>query len=213
MSMKRDLPRPLVVALALGLPLAARAGAPPPQALPTPFPQARYQQMSARSPFAVSTAAAPVAAATPGFAAQLFVDGVASWAGTEYVGIKSRDPDNPKVLFVAVGTTTPDGLKVERVTWSDVMGKSTVDVSKGGERATLVFDESQIASAGNQGQPQGLIRQPMNFGRPNFPVPSGQPQYGPRFYPQLPGQGQPQLPAGAINIPIRRTRGPIPSVR
>jgi len=139
--MKRNASIAVVLAPLCGLAgLAAWAG---PQALPTPFPEARYARMSKRSPFAVATAAATPAAAAPGFAAQLFVDGVAHYGDTDYVGIKSRDLDKPVAIFVAVGTTTEDGLKVERVQWSDETGKSTVEVSKGGEKATLEFDESQ----------------------------------------------------------------------
>ena len=50
--------------------------------------------MSARSPFAVATAAAAATAApTPGFASQLYVDGIAHVGKTDFVAIKSRDPD------------------------------------------------------------------------------------------------------------------------
>lgn len=114
------------------------------QPLPTPFPAARYQQMSAKSPFAVATAAAATAEVTPGFAAQLYVDGVARVGDTDFVAIKSRDPDKPAAIFVEVGESTEDGIKVERVKWSDEMGRSTVDVSKGGEKATLEFDEQTL---------------------------------------------------------------------
>lgn len=187
------------------------------QPLPTPFPETRYQSMRARSPFAVATAAAPTAAPTPGFAAQLYVDGVAHAGNTDYVAIKSRDPDNHKVLFVEVGKTTDDGLKVERVTWSDQMGKSSVDVSKAGEKATLLFDQAQIAAATattSQAQtPPGMPPQPIFPGQRrqlNFPPQNGQPQYGPRFYPVRPGQDNTVQP-GVGNFPQRRIRGVIPS--
>jgi hypothetical protein len=113
-------------------------------------------------------------------------------------------------------------LKVERLAWSEQVGKSTVDVSKGGERATLVFDQDQIAAASNpqpQQQPQpGFIRQPIFPGparQLNFPPqtgPNGQPQFGPRFFPQRPGQinGNGVMP-GPANFPQRRIRGIIPS--
>jgi hypothetical protein len=201
------------------LPLAAWAATP----LPTPFPEARYQQMSARSPFAIATAsAAATAAPTPGFAAQLFVDGVAHVGKTDYVAIKSRDPDQPAVIFLEVGKTSTDGLKVERVTWSTEMGKSTVDVSKAGEKATLEFDEQTVkavaaAAAAAPPGPPGMRLPPMPMpGRPmNFPMPNGMPQFN-RFYPQQPGQamvppGAANLPPSVLNMQRRRMRGLIQS--
>jgi hypothetical protein len=143
-SMKRKYPWTGMLAPVCGL-AGLAAWADTVQPLPTPFPEVRYQQMSARSPFAVATASsAATAAPTPGFAAQLYVDGVAHVAQTDYVAIKSRDPDNKSVIFLGVGESTGDGMKVDRVQWSDEMGKSTVDVSKAGEKATLIFDEQQI---------------------------------------------------------------------
>jgi hypothetical protein len=124
----------------------------------TPFPETRYRQMSAKSPFSLAPAApAAAAAATPGFAAQLFVDGVAHIGQTDFVAIKSRDPAQAAPIFLEVGESTGDGMKVERVKWSDEMGRSTVDVTKGGEKATLVFDEAQLATnsiATQPGQPE-----------------------------------------------------------
>ena len=119
------------------------------QPLPTPFPEVRYRQMSLKSPFAVASASGTATAApTPGFAAQLYVDGVAHVGKTDFVAIKSREapePNKPSVIFLEVGGTTPDGMRIDGVKWSDEMGKSTVDVSKGGETATLVFDQAQMA--------------------------------------------------------------------
>ncbi len=135
------------------------------QPLPTPFPEIRYQQMSARSPFAVASTTAAAPAATPGFAAQLYVDGVARVGQTDYVAIKSRDADKPVAYFVEAGKSTTDGLKVDRVMWSDVTGKSTVEVSRDGEKAILVFDEAMVdKSAGQQPMPV----QPQPIGRPGF---------------------------------------------
>ena len=135
---------------------ASGSSAPASQPLPTPFPEARYERMSARSPFAVAAAAA-TSSATPGFATQLYVDGVAHALNTDFVGIKSRDPDKPATIFLAVGKSTEDGLKVERVQWSDETGKSTVEVSKGGETATLEFDEATVKVA-SAVQPMAMVR-------------------------------------------------------
>ncbi len=213
--MKRILSRAPVLALVSSLAaVVAWAEAP----LPLPFPEARYQQMSARSPFAIATAsAAATAAPTPGFAAQLYVDGVAHVGTTDFVAIKSRDPDQPTVVFLAVGGTSTDGLKVERVAWSNEMGKSTVDVSKGGEKATLEFDEQTIKSAAVATAPnQPGIRMPMMPGQgrpPNFQGPNGMPFN--RFAPPQPGQPAGpagiNLPQSVINAQRRRFRGIIQS--
>jgi len=143
-GMKWDLRLACLMALGGCLPgQVAHAGAS--QALPTPYPEGRYREMCTRSPFAVATAAAAVAAATPGFATELFVDGVAHVGTSDFVAIKSRDMDKGAAVFLEVGQSTEDGIKIERVRWSDEMGKSTVEVSKGTEKATLVFDEAQMA--------------------------------------------------------------------
>jgi hypothetical protein len=171
--MKRTVPRAGLSAFASGLSLiglAARAGTSQP--LPTPFPETRYQQMSARSPFAIASAAAATPAATPGFAAQLYVDGVAHLGQSDFVAIKSRDPQKPVTVFVEVGKSTDDGLKVERVMWSEQMGKSTVEVSKGGDRATLAFDEAQLAMVASPPPPPPVPQPPRRMG---VPIP-GQPR-------------------------------------
>lgn len=199
-ALTRNLPW---LALLLGVTVVAGVPATP-QPLPTPFPENRYSQMSQRSPFAVATATA-TAAPTPGFAAQLYVDGVVQVGDSDFVAIKSRDPDQPNVIFLEVGKSTPDGMKAERIKWSDEMGKSTVDVSKDGEKATLAFDEANIKSAPTAPGPNGPgARLPAlpSFGRPmNFPPQNGQPQFNNRFGQMQPGQA----------IPVRRIRGLIPS--
>jgi hypothetical protein len=143
--------------------------------LPAPFPEARYRQMSERSPFAVASAAAPASGApTPGFAAQLYVDGVARVGQTEFVAIKNRSPEEgkPAVQFLEVGESGTDGLKVEGIKWSNEMGKSTVDVSKDGERATLAFDEDTMAKAA--GAPQPVVSGPMIQRPVRMPIMPGQ---------------------------------------
>ena len=152
--MKITGPRVGIAALIAGM-MGVSARGDSAQPLPTPYPAARYGPMSARSPFAVASApAASTAAPTPGFAANLYIDGVAQVDQTNYVVIKSRDPDKP-AIFLAVGESAPDGMKVERIRWSDDTGKSTVDVTKNGERATLAFDEAQISKTPDQQQAPG----------------------------------------------------------
>ena len=156
--------------------IGSAAWAGPSQVLPTPFPEIRYQQMRDKSPFFVATtgpASAPEA--NPGFAADLYVDGVAHVGQTDFVAIKSRDPEKRTAIFLQLGSHTADGLTVERVQWSDTMGKSTVDVAKGGEKAILVFDESQLAN-------RSVATQPIQRVRPGEWMP-GEPLHRYRFNP------------------------------
>jgi len=206
-AITRNLPWvPMLAVLSGFTALAAVPGSPQP--LPTPFPEARYSQMSLRSPFAVATAAA-APAATPGFATQLYIDGVWRVGDSDFVAIKSRDPDQQNVIVLEVGIANADGLKADRVKWSDEMGKSTVDVSKDGEKATLAFDEANIKSAPAAPFPGAVgARLPSlpgygNNGRPmNFPPPNGQPQFNNRF-------GAQTQPGQAASGPVRRVRGTI----
>jgi hypothetical protein len=216
----------LAAALPLGLASiavlsAVGAAAPALQTLPTPFPESRYQQMSAKSPFSVATANGPAAAPTPGFAAQLYLNGLGNIGGKDYAAIKSRDPDKPGVIWLKVGEPNTDGMKVERVQISDDPGKSTADVVLNGERATLTFDQAQLhagppagAMPGAPNMPGGAIQLPRIPGRPvgiagqqpilNQP---GQPA-GPNIFPQP--VGAPNNP-GSPSYPLRRRLRPIMS--
>jgi hypothetical protein len=147
--------------------VAVLAAPQPPQPLPTPFPAARYQTMTLKSPFAVASAATPVATATPDFASQLYVDGVAHLGQTDYVAIKSRDASKPVALFVAVGDSTADGMRVDAIKWSEESGKSTVDVSKAGEKATLQFDEATFKESPGMPVAETGSRFPQ-LNQPNF---------------------------------------------
>jgi hypothetical protein len=192
----------LVFALpALAAPASPAPAAPPSQPLPTPFPQARYASMSEKSPFAVATATAPAAAATPGFATQLYLQGVGHLLGNDYVVIKSRDTDKPEAIYVEVGKTTDDGITVDHINWSEETGKSTAEVHKGAEKATLIYDEAQIHSTAVAQVAQPGVRMPIfpgqrpvgfplqnpNLQRPGFPA---QPGFAPRPG-LLPGSGVP----------------------
>ena len=186
-------------ALALGCGLTGlMAWAEAPQGgLPAPFPETRYEQMRVRSPFSVASAsAAATAAPTPGFAAQLYIEGVATDGPKEFVAIKSRAlDDKSNVMYLEVGGTSDDGMKVESMQYSAEMGKSTVTVSKGGERATLHFDEDQIAKGGDAGGGAPGIRLPvMPGGRPiGYMQNGGYPQAA--GYPRVRVMGQPNGPA------------------
>ncbi|MGA3169724.1 MAG: hypothetical protein ABSE62_01815 [Chthoniobacteraceae bacterium] len=206
--------RPAVAFLALAFCIGLAAYAAPMQPaspLPTPFPETRYRQMSQKSPFAVATAVAAAPAPTPGFASQLYINGIARVGDVYYVAIKSRDGDpNKPTMLLQIGQPSPDGMEVKSVNWSDVVGKSTVDVTKDGEDATLAFDEDQIEKGATPDTDQQGIRYP---GMPNgprqirFPIQNGygrgfpgQPGYSRPGYPQ-PGYSQPGYPQPSYSQP------------
>ncbi|HEX4084131.1 MAG TPA: hypothetical protein VHY22_04410 [Chthoniobacteraceae bacterium] len=203
MSFFRNLWLPVALASSLGA-WGATQPQPQPLPLPTPFPEARYRDMSARSPFAIATApASSTAAPTPGFAANLYVDGVVQVGKSDFVAIKSRDPDKQNVLFVEVGQKSQDGIKVDSIHWSDVMGKTTVDVSKGGEKATLSFDEAQLAKNAAASAGSTSVRMPARPGV--IRLPGMRPPAGPGFNRVFPAPGNPGMPNG-IDL-RRRIRG------
>lgn len=168
------------------------------QPLPLPFPAARYQQMRAKSPFAVATAAVATAAPTPGFAADLYVNGVARIGTSDFVTIKERG-ENKGTIFLQVGKANDDGLEAKSVLWAEEMGKTKVVVSKAGEQATLSFDQAEMAKAAPPAPMPGLpgVRLPMVPGgqRPGFPMPPGGRPGG--FGLQQPGGRMPQNPGAA----------------
>jgi hypothetical protein len=140
------------------------------------------------------------------------------------VAIKTRNPEEgkPAVVFLEVGGTTQDGMKIEHVTWSDEMGKSTVDVSKGGEKATLAFDEESIKNAGTGAdQLAAGVRVPVMPGqvRPmGYPGNAAYQQQQAQFnrirmgLPQPQANGMPPQPNGpAPGIDVRRRLRIIPA--
>jgi hypothetical protein len=159
----------------------------------------------------------------------LYVNGIVRIGTKDWVAIKLRgdnsDPAKPSAFFLEVGGTTADGMRVDAVHWSDEMGKSTVDVSKAGEKATLVFDEAtlaQNATAAPPGQPGGvrLPTLPGSQGRPaGYPINGAfqQQQQGPQFnrtrmFPpaQAYGMGA-QANGAAQGVDVRRRLRLIPS--
>jgi hypothetical protein len=126
--------------------LFSAAWFPPVQAsteVPEAFPASRYDQMMARSPFALATPVAPPTA--PGFAANLYVTGLAKVDGRDFVSISSRDLQTK--LSILSGDPAGDGISLVSVQWSDELGKSKVTLRKGAETAVIGFDEMAIKSA------------------------------------------------------------------
>jgi hypothetical protein len=188
MAMNRVLPRAGALALVCSL-IGLGARAENPQPLPAPFPEVRYQQMCAKSPFAVATAAA-TAAPTPGFATHLYVGATWRALGKDWVAIKDRESQQAPPICLEVGTTGTDGMRVEAVHWSEATARTTVDVSKNGEKFTLAFDEELM----KEGTPPLAVPRQPGFS-PNNPFNRN------RMFPQIPGQPpqtrrRPVIPSG-----------------
>jgi hypothetical protein len=140
--------------------------------LPSPLPQARYEALRKKSPFAPATAAPTPAVAAPGFAIDWFVSALAKIGDRDFVTIQSRDGQKRFSLFA--GETGLDGITVNTIEWAPDITKSKVVVKKGTELASLEFDQAaatRIAPALTMpnvpGQPGAMpLRGPTMPGRP-----------------------------------------------
>lgn len=203
--------RPLICCAALLAVPAWAADKPMPEA----HPAGRYATMVEKSPFALATAAAPVAEAQASFAANWYVAGIAKLGDTDFVTIKSRDASQ---IFSLIGREPQNGVSVASIEWSETIGKSKVILQKGTETAKLEFNEADLrgpapstnapnVAATKPGQPgvpnnPGVVVTPPgsnNAPRPGFPsrptYPGGMPQPG--FTTQQGGT----MPPGANNLP------------
>jgi len=176
--------RPLICcAVLLAVPVRA-ADKPTPEA----HPAARYSPMAEKSPFALATAAAPVAEPQASFAANWYVHGIARIGDTDFVTIKSRDASQ---IFSLIGREPQNGVSVASIEWSETIGKSKVILQKGTETAKLEFNEADLrgpapstpnVAAAKPGQPGVVVTPPgsNNAPRPGFPsrpgIPGGVPQ-------------------------------------
>ena len=179
---------------------------------------ARYEPMMQRSPFAVATAAAPMPAATPNFAKDLYIANAAKTPDGDLVTIASTTDKNFKKYLST--KTTVDGYSVPSIEWSDRVGATTVTISKDGQFATLTFNQallSQPVASNPQMQvpAQPQIQSQMQMQQPQIPQPQSQAQVQ-QITPQAPAQpfqapnakqasGIPSLPT-----PPPRVRGTIP---
>ena len=136
--------------------------------IPAGFPPDRYEQLVKKSPFALATAVVPVVA-TPGFAANLYVTGIAKIGGSDFVSISSRDQQSKFSLMA--GETGKDDISVVSIDWSDQVGKSKVTVKKGNEFAVLEFDQALLQGP-IQASPQVPMPMPV-AGQPGMPQPGG----------------------------------------
>ena len=155
------------------------------ESLPKAPAFARYEAMMNRSPFAVATAAAPMPAATPNFAKDLYIANAARTPDGDLVTIASTTDRNFKKYLST--KTTEDGYSVPSIEWSDRVGATTVTISKDGQFATLTFN-------------QALLSQPVTS------VPQMQPPTQPQLQSQM--QMQPQAQAQVQQITPQTSMAP-----
>lgn len=123
---------------------------------------ARYEPMLKHSPFAVATAAAPVAAA-PDFAKDLYVANAAHTEKGDFVTIASTTNREFKE-YLTTGEPI-DGYSIPDIKWSDRVGETKVTITKDGQVATLGFNEAVLSEDLPQMAPapqptQNLVRRP-----------------------------------------------------
>jgi hypothetical protein len=173
--------------------------------LPEAYPAERYEQLIEHSPFAVGTVQEPAAAPdAPGFAANLYVEGVAQLGYSEgkerdFVAIKSRADQS--TFWLSTGAApNRDGIELGAVEWSQGVGKSKVTIRKGTETAVLEFDEATLRAApiaaggGAEGVPRSVRPSPQP---PGQPVPEAMLEMMKRSSQQPPRPGVPIQSPGA----------------
>jgi hypothetical protein len=126
----------------------------------------RYEPMLKQPLFALASAAAPIPAATPNFAKDLYVANAAHLPDGDTVTIASTaDPNFKKYL----STKAPvDGYSIASIEWSEKVGATKVTIGKNGQFATLTFNEALIS--------QRPVTPGMPPPVPNVPVPNVPPQ-------------------------------------
>jgi hypothetical protein len=173
---------------------------------------ARYEPMMNRSPFAVATAAAPLPAATPNFAKDLYIANAAKTPDGDLVTIASTTDKNFKKYLST--KTTVDGYSVPSIEWSDRVGGTKVTISKDGQFATLTFNQALLSQpvasnpqVGVPMQPQVQSQMQMQQPQPQAQVQQITPQAPPQSFQPNPKQApvMPNLPT-----PPPRVRGTIP---
>ncbi len=117
----------------------------------------------------------------------------------KYAHIKSRA--DPTTFYVSDAEPTKDGISWVGSEVSQVIGKSKVTLSKGGETATLEFDQANLHAAPPQGVPAS-VRAPAGTGQQVLAAPvSGM------IAPANGGRGGPVIPRPVIMGPAQS--GPV----
>lgn len=157
--------------------------------IPASFTPDRYVQMVSKSPFALATPVTPTVA-TPPFAANLYVTGIAKIGDADFVSISSRDQQATKFSLFS-GETGQNDISLVGIEWSEQIGKSKVTLKKGSEFAVLEFDQIALQ--------QQAPTQPI----PVMPHPS-QPNEGRRvILPNQPQNTPPPAPSSGTRQRIR----------
>jgi hypothetical protein len=179
-------------------------------AVPEPVPLGKYDALIQRSPFAPATA--PPAPPAPGFAENLFVNGLARIGSRDIVMV--YDQQQATTFTLATGQKNDRGISIASVEWAKKVGNSKVTVRKGDQFAVLQFDTAKLKPSEPQGAPQAAPGQYnpetqqrlQQQTRPSVPR-KQQPRGTSRSVPMQPGAGIRSQPAdAAVNQP--RTRPP-----
>lgn len=112
-------------------------------ALPRASPPDRYKILKTNCPFAISSPVAPAGPALPSFAANWYVNGIASFGDSAFVSIKARDLSVQISLFGSEADAK-SGVSLVGIDWVEGIGKSVVTIRKGSEIAKLEFNEAVI---------------------------------------------------------------------
>jgi hypothetical protein len=116
-----------------------------------------------QSPFAIATAAA-LPQATPDFAKDLYIANTARSPEGDMATLMSSSDRNFKKYLT---TREPvDGYSIASIEWSEDVGKTKVTISKDGQFATLIFNQSLLSQATSAGRP---IVEQMPLRVPNIP--------------------------------------------
>jgi hypothetical protein len=168
------------------------------QDIPSAFPASRYEPLIKSLPFALATPVAAVAA--PGFAANMYLTGVAKIGSQNFVTIATRD--QPPAHFSLTPGETADGISLVSVEWSEAVGKSKATIKKGTEFATLEFDQATMLKPPLiTPQPQQMPQRPVISPRANQPLLQPGVQ-------QIQRTNQPLQPNARVIVPPAGPQGP-----
>lgn len=145
---------------------AASPAAAPEVAIPQPFPRSRYETSWKKNPFLLKTA--PVIQKQVSWSEDFALTSIAKMSGVHRVSIKNKKTGESKRLSDDANADAE--FKIVKVNLLPDRKSSSVEIEKGGEKATLTYDLTMAAPQGRgavPGQPGGA--------RPGMPVIPGQP--------------------------------------
>ena len=172
--------------------------------IPQPAKFSRYQAMMNRSPFAVATAAAPTPVLAS-FAKDLYIANAARLPDEGVVTLTSSTDKNMKE-YLSTKHPNANGYSISNIEWSDQVGATKVTISKGGQFATLTFNQA-LLSQPLPGNPLAQQIQPQPQPVQPFVAQQGGTQPGQVFMPN------PAKPTAVRPPPIPSLPTPPPRVR